>query len=330
MSASSNTHDRRSTGPAAAAAPSGARLIDPATVMRIKNLSVRARVIVDGFLSGIHRSPIHGFSVEFSEYREYTPGDDPRHLDWRLYARSDRYYIKQFEDETNLHCHLVLDLSRSMGYGSGAVQKIEYARTAAATLAYFLTLQRDAVGVLAFDEDVVAYEPARFRPGRLRRLMAALGAPTSGRATDLVKPLDRVSELVHRRGLIVLISDFLAPIESLQVRLGRLRARGHDVLVVRVLDPAEKTFEFSEATMFRDVESDRMMYVDPEAVRGDYVRRFTEHAEQLTRACRELGVDYSEFTTNEPLELLLYDLLQARARRGRDVLRRAPSRGGAA
>ncbi|MCA9056780.1 MAG: DUF58 domain-containing protein, partial [Planctomycetaceae bacterium] len=176
-------------------------------------------MIVDGFLSGIHRSPIHGFSVEFSEYREYTPGDDPRHLDWRLYARSDRYYIKQFEDETNLHCHLVLDLSRSMGYGSGAVQKIEYARTAAATLAYFLTLQRDAVGVLAFDEDVVAYEPARFRPGRLRRLMAALGAPTSGRATDLVKPLDRVSELVHRRGLIVLISDFLAPIEALQVRL---------------------------------------------------------------------------------------------------------------
>ena len=160
--------------------------------------------------------------------------------------------------------------------------------------------------------------------------MAALGAPTSGRATDLVKPLDRVSELVHRRGLIVLISDFLAPIEALQVRLGRLRARGHDVLVVRVLDPAEKTFGFSEATMFRDVESDRMMYVDPEAVRGDYLRRFAEHAEQLSKACRELGVDYSEFTTSEPLELLLYDLLQARARRGRDVLRRAPSRGGAA
>lgn len=303
-------------------------MIDPATVMRIKNLAVRARVIVDGFLSGIHRSPVHGFSVEFSEYREYTPGDDPRHLDWRLYARSDRYYIKRFEDETNLACHLVVDLSRSMGFGSGEIPKIEYARTAAATLAYFLTLQRDAVGLIAFDEDVAEYIPARYRPGRLPRLMAALQGAEGGRSTDLAKPLDRVAEVVHRRGLVILISDLLAPLDALQIRLARLRARGHDVLVVRVLDPAETTFEFHDPAMFRDVESDRTIYVDPEATRAEYLARFREHAAQLSRICRELGIDLAELTTDQSLEFVLFELLQSRQRRGRNVVRRAASPGG--
>src|SRR5215207_8895888 len=171
--------------------------IDPHTLMRIKNLQLRAKIIVQGFLSGLHRSPHHGFSVEFSEYRQYTPGDDPRYLDWRLYARSDRYYIKRFEDETNLRCHLLVDLSRSMAYGSLAWTKAEYANTLAATLAYFLSTQRDAVGMVTFDEQIAEYLPARYRPGHLRRLMLCLERSVGGKSTDLSAPLEQVAAAVR-------------------------------------------------------------------------------------------------------------------------------------
>ncbi len=182
------------------AAATGAALIDPQTLMRIKSLQMRARVAVEGFIKGIHRSPYHGFSVEFSEYREYTPGDDPRYLDWRLYARSDRYYVKRFEDETNLRCYLVLDTSRSMGYRSGPYSKIEYARTAAATIAYFLSAQRDAVGLLTFEDRITDYLPPRHRPGHLRRLMALLEREPQGRATDLAGPLEQIAATVRSAG----------------------------------------------------------------------------------------------------------------------------------
>ena len=187
----STTRDAAGDGGAAAAAPpqraarQAASFIDPHTLMRIKSLHLRARVVVQGFLSGLHRSPHHGFSVEFSEYRQYSPGDDPRYLDWRLYARTDRYYIKRFEDETNLRCHLLVDLSRSMGFGSVEYTKVDYARTAAATLAYFLSMQRDAVGLLTFDQAISDYLPARYRPGHLHRLMVCLERAVAGTSTDL-------------------------------------------------------------------------------------------------------------------------------------------------
>src|SRR6185295_10996358 len=168
-------------------------LISPQALMSIKNLELRARVVVEGFWHGLHRSPYHGFSVEFSEYRQYSPGDDPRYLDWRLYARTDRYYIKRFEDETNLRCHLLVDLSRSMGYGSQKYTKVDYARTAAATLAYFLSTQRDAVGLVTFDEQIADYLPPRYRPGHLRRLMLCLERAVAGTSTDVSAPLEQVA-----------------------------------------------------------------------------------------------------------------------------------------
>src|SRR5215470_15631530 len=174
-------------------------LIDPKTLMSIRNLELRARVVVEGFWNGLHRSPYHGFSVEFSEYRQYTPGDDPRYLDWKLFARSDRYYIKRFEDETNLRCHLVLDTSRSMGYGTIGYSKIEYARTAAATVAYFLATQRDAVGLVTFEDRIVEYLPARYRPGHLRRILALLEREPAGRATDLAGPIEELAATVRKR-----------------------------------------------------------------------------------------------------------------------------------
>ena len=314
----SSFDDRPNSGDAGPASS----FIDPAALMRIKNLQLRAKLVVEGFFSGLHRSPCHGFSVEFSEYRQYTPGDDPRFLDWRLFARSDRYYIKRFEDETNLRCYLLLDASRSMGFGSLAYNKAEYAKTAAATLAYFLAAQRDAVGLVTFDERIQDYLPARFRPGHTHRVMLALGRALAGKATDLGPPLEQIAKTASKRGLIVLISDLLAPIDALETQLGYLRSRGHDVMLMRVLDPAEIDFRFGDAALFEDLESGRELYVDPQTVRGRYLERFAEHTAAIVRSCNRLGIDYYQFPTDRPLELALFDFLNSRLRRGRHSLRR--------
>lgn len=305
-----------------------ASYIDPAALMRIKSLELRARVVVEGFLSGLHRSPSHGFSVEFTEYRQYTPGDDLRYLDWRLFARSDRYYLKRFEDETNLRCSLVVDLSRSMQFGSLDWDKASYAKTAAATIAYFLSLQRDAVGLVTFDDQIRDFLPARFRPGHLHRLMICLEQSPGGAATDLVSPLEQVARTARRRGLIVLLSDFLAPVEALETRLGYLRSQGHEVVVLRVLDPAETAFPFGDEALFHDLESGRELYVDPRSMRERYLERFAQHAADLSRTCNKMGIDFYQLTTDRPMELALFDFLNSRLRRTRQVARRqGPARG---
>lgn len=296
-------------------------LIDPKVLMTIRNLELRARTVVDGFWHGIHRSPYHGFSVEFTEYREYSPGDDPRYLDWRLYARSDRFYIKKFEDETNLRCHLVVDNSRSMTYGSVGYTKAEYANTLAATLGYFLYLQGDAVGLLTFDETIRAYLPARNRPGHLRHLMLKLEEPAGGAATDLSAPLQRIIQTVKRRGLLVLISDLLAPVQTLEKNLTTLTAAGHDVVLFQILDPAELTFAFDKPVMFEDIESGRNLFIDPATARKDYLRRMEAHNASVQSVCQKLGAGYRRFGTDRPLELALFDFLRERAQRGRKIKR---------
>jgi uncharacterized protein (DUF58 family) len=302
--------------------PGRASFIDPQALGRIKNLQLRARAIVEGFYSGIHRSPYHGFSVEFSEYRQYCPGDDLRYFDWRLLARSDRGYVKRFEDETNLLCYILADLSKSMSFGSGPLAKSEYARTLAATLAYFLHQQRDAVGLAVFDQDVSEYVPPRHRPGHLRRIMAVLEREPRGRATDLGKPLEQIAQTVRKRGLVILISDLLADPDVFRTKLSYLRSRGHDVAVFRVLDPAEIDFSFTNPAMFHDLESGRRVYIDPQAARAQYLERFQAHASQLEKACRDAGADFVPCPTDRPLELSLFDLLRTRMRRGRRPRRR--------
>lgn len=299
--------------------------IDPAALMRIQSLEWRAKVVVEGFLHGLHRSPYHGFSVEFSEYRQYSPGDDPRYLDWRLFARTDRYYVKRFEDETNLRCYLLVDMSRSMGYGSLGYSKADYAKTAAATLAFFLSQQRDAVGVLTFDEAIQEYLPARFRPGHLHRLMLALEHSLAGSSTNLQVPIEQVAATVRKRGLIVLISDLLAPLDLLEKHLGYLRSRGHEVVLLRVLDPGEQELRFAEAALIEDLESGRTLYIDPVSARKSYSERFAAHAEKIVSICATLGIDYSLLSTQRPLELALFDFMHARMRRGRQTVRRGRS-----
>jgi uncharacterized protein (DUF58 family) len=293
----------------------GGSFIDPATLMAIKNLELRARIVVEGFWKGIHRSPYHGFSVEFTEYRQYTPGDDPRYLDWRLYARTDRYYIKKFEDETNLRCFLLVDNSRSMTYGSLPWTKAQYAHTLAATLAYFLNRQGDAVGLLTFDEIIREYLPARNRPGHLRQLMLLLEKPAAGAGTDINAALNRIVDVVRRRGLVVLISDLLTPLQSLERNLGALAAWGHDIILFHVLDPSELKFTFEKASLFEDVESRRGLYIDPGAARRDYLKRFDAHNAAVQTIADKIGASYFRFGTDRPLELALFDFLRARMER---------------
>ena len=297
-------------------------LIDPQALMAIKNLELRARVVVEGFWHGLHRSPYHGFSVEFSEYRQYSPGDDPRYLDWRLFARTDRYFIKKFEDETNLRCHLLVDQSRSMDYGTTGYTKSQYANTLAATLAYFLYLQGDAIGLLTFSDRIRDFLPSRHRPGHLRHLMLKLEQPGEGAATNLTAPLDRILQTVKKRALLVFISDLLAPVGTLEKNLTALAACGHDVMIFHVLDPAELAFTFEKAVMFHDVENGRMLYVDPEMARKDYQKKLEAHNAAVREACKRLGIGYRRYPTNQPLELALFDFLRERMQRGRLVKRR--------
>ena len=290
-------------------------LIDPKTLMSIRNLELRARVVVEGFWNGIHRSPYHGFSAEFTEYRQYTPDDDPRYLDWKVFARSDRFFIKKFEDETNLRCYLLSDQSRSMDYGSVGYTKAEYASTLAATLAYFLYLQGDSVGLLSFDQQIREYLPARHCTGHLRHLMLALEKPGSGQATDLGAPLKRIVQVVRKRGLIILLSDFLAPLEQFEQNLNMLAACGHEVLVIQVLDPAELSFDFKNPAMFQDAESGRILFIDPGAARKEYLRKLEAHGAALRASCLRLGVSWLSLATNRPLELVLFDFLRERMQR---------------
>ncbi|GAB1488375.1 DUF58 domain-containing protein [Opitutaceae bacterium] len=302
------------SGPAASAS-----LISPSALMSIRNLELRARAVVEGFWNGLHRSPYHGFSVEFTEYRQYAHGDDPRYVDWRVFARSDRYYIKKFEDETNLRCYLAVDQSRSMTYGSAGYTKAEYAATLAATLAYFLHRQGDATGLVTFDESVRDYLPARNRASHLRQLMLALEKPAGGKSTDLAAPLDRLVTLVRKRGLVVLVSDFLAPVDRLERSLLALRACGHELSLFQVLDPVELTLSFKGPAVFEDIETQRTLYIDPTAARDGYLKKLEAHNTAVAALCARLGAGYHRIATDQPLELVLFDFLQERMRKGRAV-----------
>jgi len=325
---SSRSRQGRTTTGFAVNSPGTDGMIDPVSLMRIKSMELRAKVIVEGFWKGIHRSPYHGFSVEFTEYRQYTLGDDPRYIDWRLYARSDRYYIKKFEDETNLRCHLLIDHSRSMAYGSGGYTKSQYAGTLAATLAYFLFTQGDAVGLTTFDDQLRQYLAPRNRPGYLRRLMLALEACPEGSATDLGPPLQHVAGMLTRRSLIVLISDLLTSIDRLGPDLGYLCAGGHDVVVFHVLDPSELKFDFDSPALFQDMETGRSMYVNPSDAQTDYKRMLDTHLAKAKSTCQNLGIDYHLFPTDRPFDLALLDFLQDRMRRRKRIRYRGISKVG--
>ena len=298
------------------------KFIDPTTLMSIRHLEWRANVVVEGFWSGLHRSPYHGFSVEFTEYRSYSPGDDLRYLDWKLLARSDRYHIKKYEDETNLRCMICLDRSKSMLFGQSGIIKEDYANTLAATLATFLEKQGDAVGVLSFDSQIQSYVPPRNRPGHLRQLIQAMEKPGQGASTTLEDPLTRMMSLMKKRGLIVFISDFLAPIESFGEQLATLRAYGHECQIFHILDPVERYFTFEGAIQFEDQETGQEMFIDPAKAKAPYLEALEKHLKQLETYAHQAGAGYHLLTTHTPLEKGLLDFLKFRSHQGKRVLRR--------
>ncbi len=289
--------------------------LDLAALARIRSLELRARAVVEGLWRGLHRSPYHGFSVEFSEYRAYVQGDDPRHLDWKVLARSDRSFIKKFEDETNLRCQLVVDHSRSMQFGSGPLTKADYAATLAATLALFLMQQGDAVGVTTFGDALQEHLPPRNRPGHLRRLMLELEKPAPAGGTALDLSVRQLADLLRKRGMICLVSDLLAPVETLERQLALLGAMGHDLVLFHVLDRAEIDFTFDKAAHFRDAETGAERFVDPAAARATYLENLQAHREFIRRACERQGIEYHWAPTDTPLEQVLFEFLSKRARR---------------
>ncbi|MEM7473886.1 MAG: DUF58 domain-containing protein [Planctomycetota bacterium] len=283
--------------------------IDPAAIMQVKNLTLRAKTVVEGFTSGLHRSPLHGFSVEFAQYRPYVVGDDPRTLDWKLMARTDRCYVKQYEDETNRRCYIAVDQSRSMAFGSGEYSKAEYARTLAATLAYYLNSQRDAVGIMTCGNASPEFLPPRHRSGHLQQIMSMLGQESEGVDSDLSQAMSQLAGLSKRRGLLVLLSDLLTEPESLFQPLGYLRGRGHEIVLIRVLDPTEVDFTMDGSAMIQDMETGREIYVDPAAATSEYKKRFENHEQQLIDICHRRGARMMTVTIDQPLDMALLELI---------------------
>ena len=291
------------------------QFLDPAVVARLGTLELKARTIVEGFLSGLHRSPFKGFSVEFAEYRQYIPGDDLSTIDWKVYARSDRYYIKKFEEETNLDCHLLLDVSGSMGYGAHhGLTKFEYGAILAASLGYLMNRQRDAVGITAFDEDIVAMLPASARPGHLTSLLVTLDRLKAGRTTNVSKPLHQLANTLTKRGIVVLISDLLDDPTEVIRGLKHFQFRGIDVIVFHVLDHDEIEFPFERATRFEDLETREEIMAVPGAVRAHYLQEIGALIERYRRELGASGIDYQLLDTNRPLELALLSYLSTRSR----------------
>jgi len=290
-------------------------LLDPAVVARLGTLELKARTIVEGFLSGLHRSPFKGFSVEFAEYRQYIHGDDLSTIDWKVYARSDRYYVKKFEEETNLDCHLMIDVSGSMAYGSHhGMTKLEYSTCLAASIAYLMNRQRDAVGLTAFDERIVSMLPSSSRSGHLRATLLALDGLRPGRATDVAKPLHQLADSLTKRGMVVLISDLLDDPDAVIGGLKHFQFRGTDVLVFHVLDPDEMDFPFDRATRFEDLETGDEVTAIPRAVRSHYLSEIRSLIEHYRRQLGASGIDYQLLRTDHPLELALMSYLSTRAR----------------
>lgn len=301
-------------------------LVDPAALMRLRTLEMRVRLVMDGFWRGLHRSPLHGFSVEFSEYRQYVPGDDPRFVDWRVYARTDRHFIKKHEDETNLRAYLLVDQSRSMSFGPGGVRKADYAAVLAGTLACFLSGQRDAVGVTTFHERVAEHLPARHRPGHLRRIYGVLEKGGEARGTDVRGMLERAPQLLRKRGLILVISDFLVPLEEMEPGLRALRVRGHELVLLQVLDPEEEEFAYGGPAVFRDMETGREVWVDGPEGREGYRRRWAEHREGMEGMAKRLGMDWVSMSTGRPVEMALWEFVARRRRREVTRVRKARRR----
>jgi uncharacterized protein (DUF58 family) len=281
---------------------------------RLQRVPLRARGIVEGYVSGVHRSPFHGFSIEFAEHREYAPGDDLRYLDWKVLARTDKYYLKQFEEETNLICHLVLDVSESMAYRSDAapLSKLAYAQRAAAALAYLVLHQQDSVGLVAFDSEIRRLVRPSGNPSHLNEILHVMEGLEADRKTSSGPIFHDLAERLKKRGIVIVLSDFLDDVDSMMTGLKHLRHRRHEVIVMHVLDPAEVEFPFEQLSLFRGLERRGQVLVEPRALRKAYLTEFGRYLHKLKAGCRAQAIDYVPMRTDQSLEVVLSSYLASR------------------
>ena len=290
------------------------KLLDPQMLAKLQGLQLRARAIVEGYVSGAHRSPFHGFSIEFAEHREYAPGDDLRYLDWKVFGRTDKFYLKQFEEETNLICYLLLDASESMAYRSdaAAVSKLEYARGAAAALSYLILNQQDSVGLVAFDDEIRALVRPAGSPSHLKELLQVMETPAGTRKTAAGPIFHDLAERFKKRGVVVILSDLFDNVDAILAGLKHFRHRRHEVIVMHVLDPAELDFPFQRATLFRGLEQLPKTLVDPRSIRKAYLREINDFIRQINKGCRQHQIDYVLMRTDQPMEVTLSTYLASR------------------
>lgn len=291
--------------------------LDPRVLAKLQGLRLRAQQIVEGYVAGLHRSPFRGFSIEFAEHREYTPGDDLRYLDWKVFGRSDKYYVKQYEDETNLICYLVMDVSESMSYRSpeAALSKWEYAQCVAAALAYLVIMQQDAVSLATFDDQVQKFVRPGSGPAHFRQIMTILDGAPSVAMTATGKSFHELAERFTKRGLVIIVSDFLDDADSMLAGLKHFRYRRHDVALLHLLDPWEVDFPFRGSTMFRGLEQYQPLLADPAVVRAAYLAELERFLHTMKAGTERMGMDYRRLLTNQPFDTALSTFLTQRAGR---------------
>ncbi|UCD17646.1 MAG: DUF58 domain-containing protein [Candidatus Zixiibacteriota bacterium] len=288
------------------------KYLDPEIVGKLKGMELKARMVVEGFIAGLHKSPYHGFSVEFAEHRQYMPGDNIRDIDWKVYGKSDRFYIKQYEEETNLKAYLLLDCSASMGYKSNGTAKLEYGTLLAAALSFMMLKQRDAVGLVTFDETIRRYIPPRSKSGHLHVLLQELANQVPTDKTDIAVTLHEMAERITRRGLIIILSDLFDDPHEIISGLKHFRHKHHEIILFHILDPRERDFAFSSEAVFKDMETGEEITTLPWQIKRHYQRASREFAELIASECRQSRIDYHLIDTSVPFDYALYAFLAKR------------------
>lgn len=291
------------------------KYLQPAVAAQLANMELRARLVVEGFITGLHKSPYHGFSVEFTEHRQYMPGDEIKHIDWKAYGKTDRFYIKQFEEETNLKSYLLIDASRSMDYASkGNIKKFEYASYIAAALSYLMIEQRDAVGLTLFDEAVRISLPPRATRPYLKELLKELDNARPANKTGIAAALHLIAEQIKRRGLVIVLSDFFDKPETVMTALKHFRHKGNEVIVMQVLDPLERSFAFGSDAVFKDLETQEEIMTQPWHIQKAYQQSMHDFLEFYKRQCRDNNMDYVLLDTGTPFDKAIFEYLNKRKR----------------
>lgn len=289
------------------------KYLRPEIIAQLANIELKARLVVEGFITGLHRSPYHGFSVEFAEHRQYRPGDEIRHIDWKVFGRTDKYYVKQFEEETNLRCMIAVDSSASMRFASkGTIPKFEYASYLAAALAYLMIKQRDAVGLSLYDTKIHTFLPSSSKKSYIREILKMLDITYPANETGTAQALDLLAEKINRRGLVIIISDFFDEPDSVLNALKHFRHKKHEVLAFQILDQRELDFKFGSGANFKDIETGEELVTQPYQIQQAYVGAFNDFISQIKKECYQHNIDYQLINTSMPFDKAMREYLTKR------------------